>query len=241
MKAAGLLEAAVPALEVALEHVERVDVAAQEAVERHDRRVVQVDVGAGAGAQVAAHRERAERHPVEAVREGDHPGAAGRLARQLERRLDGVRAARPGELQLVLEAAGLEDDLLERLEEVALRGRRHVQAVGDAVLDDVAQEDLLEARVVVPVVQDARAGQEVDVLAAVLGDEPAVDGLREDAGEAAAVAADLRLEPLECLHDVSFPRVRHAHLGCGPRDRRAGLGRRVGPAAGRRERRLSGP
>src|SRR3546814_2481083 len=65
---------------------------------------------------------------VEGVGEAHHPLAPGDLAGQLQSGLDGVGAGRPRELDLVLEAAGREHQLLEALEEVALGGGGHVRS-----------------------------------------------------------------------------------------------------------------
>jgi hypothetical protein len=208
----GRLDAAVAAAEMPVEHVERVDVTTEETVERHDRRVVETGVGGGPGAQVAADRQRPEAHSVESVREGDDVAPAGGLARQLERRLDGVRAAGTGELQLVLQPARLQDHFIERLEKAALRARREVEAVRDPIPLQVLDEAALEFRVVVAVVENARAGEEVDELTSPLVDETAAARLRKHSREEAAVATDLRFQPVEGFHGGSVaPPARRYH------------------------------
>ena len=157
----------------------------------------QRDAGAGALEGVAGDGERAERHAVEGVGEGDDRLAALDLAGQLERGLDGVGAGRAGEHDLVVQAARAQDHVLERLQERALGRGRHVQAVGDAVALDVVDQRAFQHRVVVAVVERAGAGEEVEVRVAVLVVHVAALRAVEDGGPAAAVAAHLRLQGLE--------------------------------------------
>src|SRR5699024_10947533 len=146
-------------------------------VEAHRPGAHQRDAGAAALHRVAGDGQGAERHAVEAVGEAHDGLAAGDLAGQLQRRLDGVGAAGAGEGDLVVQAAGLEDLLVEGLEELAAHVGEHVQAVHDAVLEVVVDDDLLELGVVVAVVQGAGTGEEVDVLLAVLGGQHGVHRL----------------------------------------------------------------
>src|SRR5699024_2724681 len=86
------------------------------------------------------------------------------------------------------------DLLVEGLEGLAAHVGEHVQAVHDAVLEIVVDDDLLQLGVVVAVVQGAGAGEEVDVLLAVLGGQHGALGVGEHGGPAAGVAADARLQ-----------------------------------------------
>ena len=52
--------------------------------------------------QVTGYGERAMGHAVVSTGEADHTGTAGHFFRQLQRRFNGIRAGRAGELQAVL-------------------------------------------------------------------------------------------------------------------------------------------
>src|SRR5690606_9189604 len=80
-----------------------------------------------------------------------------------------------------------------REELVACRGE-HVERVHDAVTREVVDEDLLQGRVVVPVVERAGAGEEVDVGVAVGVVHRRADGAVEGGRPGAGVAADRGLE-----------------------------------------------
>ena len=151
-------------------------------VERHRGAVHQRDAGARALEGVAGHREGAERHAVEGVRERHDRLAALDLAGQLQRRLDGVGARRAREHDLVRQVTRAQDDVLERLQEGALRRRRHVEPVRDAVPLQVVDQGAFEDRVVVPVVERSRAREEVEVLVAVLVEHAAALRPVEDGG-----------------------------------------------------------
>src|SRR5699024_2622030 len=137
--------------------------------------------------------------------------ATGDLAGQLQRGLDGVVAGRAGELDLVVEAPRFEDDVLEGFQELAFGSAVRVQAVHDLVVGQVVDELALQLRVVVPVVEGAGPGEEVQVGLAALVVDVASEGLVENDRPATAVSADFGLEALEGLHRVflgSFPQVR---------------------------------
>ena len=197
MTAAGRSRPRSGVVEHLLEQVERVDVGPEVAVVGQARDVAEGDARGIPVRAVAGRGERADAETVEGVRERDHVRAAGRLAGDLERRLDGVRAGRPGELQLVVEAARHEHVLLERLDERLLGRRGHVEPVDDAVALEVLDERTRERGVVVAVVQHARAGEEVEVLAAVGVDEGRAARSVEDRRERADVPAHLRLAAVE--------------------------------------------
>ena len=124
-----------------------------------------LDVDVGHLEPVSGDGKRSERHPVEGVGEADDILASGHFARELEGGFDRVRACRSGELHAVAHASGLEDDALERFEEVLLGFGRHVERVGHAILQQVLDEPLLQERVVVSIVQGTGTREEVDVLA----------------------------------------------------------------------------
>ena len=193
----GQVEARARVVEHLLEQVERVDIRAEVAVVGQARDVVEADARGAAVVAVAGRGERAEAQAVEGVRERHDGGAAGRLAGDLERRLDGVRAGRPGELQLVVEPARCEHEPLERLDERLLGRGGHVEAVDDAVALEVLDERARERRVVVPVVEHAGPGEEVEVLAPVGVDERRSGGTVEHGRERADVSAHLRLATVE--------------------------------------------
>src|SRR5919197_6306883 len=76
--------------------------------------------------------------------------------------------------------------------------------MGDVVTGEVVEQRLFEQWMVVPVVERARAGEEVEVLAALLVVHVAAARCGERGGPAAAVAAHLRLESLEDVHVLPF-------------------------------------
>ena len=135
---------------------------------------------------------------MEAVGEVHDVLAAGRLAGELERRLDRVGAGRAGELHdVVAKPTRREDDLVHGQEEALLGDRVQVEAVGDAVVGDVVDQGLFEHRVVVPVVQRACAGEEVEIALAVHVAQLGAAGVADDGGEAARVGAHVRFQPGE--------------------------------------------
>ncbi len=152
---------------------------------------------------------------MEAVGEVDHVLAAGGLAGDLERGLDRVGAGRAGELHdVVVKAARRQDDVVHRLEELLLGGGVQVEAVGDAVLHDVVDERGLEDRVVVPVVERAGAGQEIEIALAVDVAQLGAAGVVEQRREAAGVGAHVRLQPQEdfVVVGLGVDLVRHGVL-----------------------------
>src|SRR3546814_4561400 len=74
--------------------------------------------------------------------------APGHLAGQLQRGLDGFGAGRAGELKAIVEAARLQDDILESRDEGGLGLGIHVEAVRDAVAPDVVDQSLLHVGIV---------------------------------------------------------------------------------------------
>ncbi|SIG63221.1 Uncharacterised protein [Mycobacteroides abscessus subsp. abscessus] len=140
--------------------------------------------------------------------------APGDLAGELERRLDGVRPRRAGEHHRVVESPRLEDELFEGLEELPFGRSLHVERVEHGPRLQVLDERGHHGRVVVPVVERAGTGEEVEVLLAVL--VPLLGALSAGEGRRprTRVSAHRRFAGLE--------------------DVRGGLGRRI--SAGRRHR-----
>ena len=126
-----------------------------------------------------------------AAGEAGDPGPAGRLARQLERRLDRVGAGRAAELHLVVEAARAENAGFEQLEEAALGDGMQVERAGDAAGQQILADRLHQRGVVMAVVQRPGAGEEVQPTVAVLVAEPGALAAGEHRREGAAVAAHL--------------------------------------------------
>ncbi len=178
-----------------LEVRDGVDALAEIAVVGHRGGVLQRHAGGGAQVRVAGDGQRAHGDAVEAVGEVDDVGAAGDLAGELERRFDRVGAGRAGELHdVIAEPARGQDDVVHRLQEALLGDGVEVEAVGDAVLADVVDEGFLEDGIVVPVVEGAGAGQEVEVAASLHVAQLGAAGVGEDGREAAGVGADVGLE-----------------------------------------------
>jgi hypothetical protein len=137
---------------------------------------------------------------VEGVGERDDVAPPRDPPGQLEGRLDRVAAGGAHELQAHRHAARSQDLLRERLEELGLGRRRHVEAVHDAVGLEVGDDRPFHALVVVPEVQDAGPGEEVDVTPPGLVDLARVGRGGEHGGPHPAVAPDPGLPLLEDLH-----------------------------------------
>jgi hypothetical protein len=183
------VETAAAVLQHALQQNEVGSDPVQIVVVRHRHRVVQRDAGPAALGGIAGHRERAERHAVEGVGEIDDRLPAGVLAGQFQGRLHRVGATRSGELDLVVESARCEHDVVERLEEAALGRRVHVEAVHDRVFGQVVDQLTFKPGMVVSVVQRARAGEEIKEGSAVLVLYMASPGGLEHCWPVPAVAA----------------------------------------------------
>ncbi len=152
---------------------------------------------------VAGGGQGADADAMEAVGKADDVAAAGDLARQFQRRLDGVGAGGAGELHYVLvQATGFEDQSVEDFKEALLGCRVHVQTVGQAIVLQVFDQRLLQYRVVVTIVKRAGTGKEVDIGLAFGGDQLGATGLIEDHREGTAVAANTGLVLFELLEGV---------------------------------------
>lgn len=90
---------------------------------------------------------------METAHQGEHVGAAGDLAGQLQGRLHGVGAGGAGEHDLEVQSPGLEDVGLEELDEFALGFGVHIHGVDDAVSGQVVADLVLDIVVIVAVVQ----------------------------------------------------------------------------------------
>src|SRR5690606_15363611 len=86
---------------------------------------------------------------------------------------------------------------LERLDEGALRGSGHIEAMDDAVGLDVFHQSLLEDRIVVAVIQRTCASEEIDVFAPGLVRQHRTSGLLEHYRKRAYVATYLGLQTIK--------------------------------------------
>ena len=199
----------------------------------------------GAFAGIAGQGKRAKRHAVEAVGKGDHVAAAGDLAGQLDRGLDGVGAGRAGHHHLVIHAARLQDLLFIGGQEGGLGVGVHVQRMGDAVARDMVDQRGLHVRVVVPVVERGTARQKVDIAVALGVVQGAALSGGERGGEGPAVGPGFAFTAvIDRLGHVMRPfgtKGMGGAAGCGaPGNRfedvgnRSGRIRRPWPAADRR-------
>ena len=100
----------------------------------------------------------------------------------------------------MIHVARLEDHFLEALEEARLGAGVHVQAVGHAVIGQVADQCPLHVVGVMAVVQGAGTGEEIEIFAAGLVPHAVAAGPFEGRGEAAAVAADAGFNIIEDRH-----------------------------------------
>ena len=145
--------------------------------------------------------------------EGDDVRPPGGLAGQFESGLDSVRPGRAGELDPVVEATRQQYARFELLEERGLGGGVQIESVGESVGQQVVDDGLLDAIVIVPVVECAGTGEEVDVGAAVLIEHQRALGPAEGGGERSAVGAHVRFQPVE--DRLSLSRMRHGAGGWG--------------------------
>ncbi len=195
----GGIDAARRIVEHLLEHIGGIDVRTEIALEGRAMDAIEVDTGTAALAGIARRGERAKGHAMKAVGEGDHIGAAGHLAGQLDGRFNGVGTSGTCEHELVVHAARLEEDVLIGHEELFLGLCEHVQPVGDAIGRDVIDQSRLHVGVVVTVVQRGTAGEKIDIFAAVVAVNDRTLGLAEEFGKAARIRANLALDAIECF------------------------------------------
>ena len=134
---------------------------------------------------------------MEAVGEADDVFAALDVTGDLQCRFHRVGAGGAGELDHVVHVARLEHVVFQRLQKVALGHGVHVQAVHDGIVLDVVEQDFFQNRIVVAVVQRARAGQKIQVLLAVFVVQIAALGFLEHHREAACVALNFGLNAVK--------------------------------------------
>src|SRR5690606_32821546 len=166
---------------------------------------VEIDAAPLSLGGIAGRGERAQRHAVKAVGEGDDRTTPRNLAGEFQRRFHRIGAGGTGEHQLVIHAARLEDDVLIGGKKGLLGLGVHVEAMGDAVLGDVFDKRSLHVGVVVAVIERGAAGEEIDIGAAgVVMDRRAL-GLAEAFGEAARIGPHLAFAAFENLvrHHIS--------------------------------------
>ncbi len=198
-----LFQAAGAVLEHGFQIVGRVAAFAEIAAIRQRRRARHGNTGTAALGGIAGHRQRTQRHAVIGVGKEQHARPLLDLARDLERSFHRVGAGRPRELNLIFHAARLHDHVLEGFEELDLLCRGHVQAVGHAVGLDVFDQRGFHGLVVMTIVERAGAGEEVEVLAAVLGLHAVALGPGEHLGEGADIAADFGFKTIDDFHKYS--------------------------------------
>jgi hypothetical protein len=155
------VETAASVVEHPIEPREVGDVATREALVRQRRGIRERHPGAAAVEGVPRDGQCRQRHAMEAVREIRDLRAARHLPGELQRRLDGDRARRTRELHFVVQSPWPQDQLIERGQELGLGDREHVERMDNPVRGQVVEERFLEYRVVVPVVERARAGEEI--------------------------------------------------------------------------------
>ena len=175
------------------------------AVRRGEGQEVHLARGAGdrrADRHRAARRQRPRGHPVVAAAEGEDGPPAGRGAHELERGLDrvGARGTAEVDTDVPIEAAGDVDE--EFLDEAVLDRGGEVEGVErEAAVEDGADRRQ-HHRVVVSEGEGARAGEAVEVGAALGVDE--VDSLaaHERQRERARVGPRVRLPPRLVLQEA---------------------------------------
>ena len=168
--------------------------------------VAERGAAAVAGVHLGGQRQRAEGHAVEAAHEGKHVSSARFLSGELERRLDGVGARGTAELDLVFQAARLDDFLFQRLNKVALGNGVHIQRVDNAVAGKVLRHLLLDVGVVVTVVHRARTAEKVDVVVTVLIGQGRAHRIGKHLGKVSAVGAYFGFIGFKCacVHILSL-------------------------------------
>jgi hypothetical protein len=103
-----------------------------------------------------------------------------------------------------LHSAGFQDDVVEALQKSGLGRRIHIEAVGDTVPLDILDEPAFDLRGIVAVVEDAGAGQKIEIPPAVCIGQPGALGFVESSVEVPAVAANLGFISVDSgIHGVS--------------------------------------
>ena len=170
----------------------------------HARHARLVHASAATVIAVTGRCQRPHGHTMKTVGERDYIGAAGDLAGDLHRRLNGVGASRAGEHHLMIHAARREDQVVETVQEGFFGLGVKVETMGDAVLQDVLDQRILHIGVIVAVVQRGTARQKVDVTGAVFGEQlgPAcgVEGRGERTAVGARIAFAALIDRRVCFH-----------------------------------------
>src|SRR5690554_1082339 len=199
----GLVHAAARVAEQLVHHRDGVDLVAEVVGIGHAADVGQGHAGGTTVMLVAGGRQGADGAAVEPVGEADDVAAPGDLARQFQRRFHRVGTGRAGELHhMIAQPAWLQDHPMEGLEKALLGFGVHVQTMGQAIAVQILDQRLLDDRVVVPVVEGAGTGEEVDIGLAFGGDQLGATRLLEDHREGTAVAANTGLVLFQLFEDV---------------------------------------
>ena len=102
---------------------------------------------------ISGCRQRALRHAVKAIGEGNDIAAACCLPGDLHRGLDRIGAGGAGEHQLVIHVSRLQDHPLKGLKEIRLGIGVHIQTMGDPVSLKMRDQRLFHIGIVMAVVQ----------------------------------------------------------------------------------------
>src|SRR5690606_1701904 len=90
-------------------------------------------------------------------------GSSSYVAGDFKRGFDGICACWSGELDNVFHFSWTQDEAVESFQERAFCFRVKVKAVGDAVAFDIVDKCFFEDRVVVSIVETARAAQKIEI------------------------------------------------------------------------------
>ena len=129
------------------------------------------------------------------------------LFRQLQPGFHRFRPGRAAELDLIIQAPWAQDQPLKLFKELPLRGRMEVEAVVQPVGLEIAEDALLDRRVVVAVVQGPRPREEVDILLTRFRIQERAPRPRKHGRERPTVSPDVRFKPLENRHGTVLPLV----------------------------------
>ncbi len=138
------------------------------------------------------------------VHEEDDGLPSGCFARQFQSRLDGVRTGWPTELNFVTKPARSENQRLETFKKFTLDGCRHVEAVRDRVAFQILDQALLQTRIVVSVIERARAAEKIEILSSLFVEDFAAGCLGEDRRKVATIKPYFGFKKLKCVHDVDL-------------------------------------
>ena len=125
--------------------------------------VLQAHAGSIPGVGLGGQGERTQGHAVEAAHEGPHIGAAGDFSCQLQARLHSVGARGATAHHPVVKSPGLEDFLLQGVQELPLCRGMQVQGVKHAVVLEIGNQLFLDIIIVVSVIQCTGAAEEIQI------------------------------------------------------------------------------